>query len=263
MQLHFRKLGNGSPIIILHGLYGSSSNWLKEARTLQENHTVYVVDLRNHGNSPHSADISFELMAQDVYELIQHENLSKVTIVGHSMGGRVAMHFAQLYQDLIHKLIIVDIAPEAEKVSKYSLQNLKFHTNLVNALQNLPIEKISNITEANNLLEKDIPELAIRQFVLKNLKKDENKKYYWLLNIEAIKQNLEKLILDNGSINTKINCPTLFIKGELSPYIQPQNIELIKTIFPNVELKTIQGANHWVHKDKPNEFMSLIVNTQP
>lgn len=248
MKLNFRKVGEGSPVIVLHGLFGSSDNWLSIARKFSETHSFWLLDLRNHGQSPHSETHDYDSMVSDLNEFIEYHNLQTPIILGHSMGGKVAMKFAIDYPQKTKKLIVIDIAPKIYKPkSKY----------IVEALMDLDISQIKSRDEADSLLEKKIKHKHIRKFTLKNLYRKEDLSFGWRLNLASLNNNLETI---GGAFDESkpFNKDTLFIKGELSNYILQEDFDLITKIFTNSTIKTIQGAGHWVHTDKPDIVYEII-----
>mgnify|MGYP000176846956 CR=1 FL=1 len=248
MKLNFKTYGEGQVILILHGLFGSLDNWQTIAKKLAETHKVYLVDLRNHGKSPHSDNFSYEEMAADVAELIQDENLDKVSIIGHSMGGKTAMTFAVEYPHLLDKLIIVDIAPK-----KYR----PHHDEIIDALYSLDLKTISSRREADEVMQKSISNQGTRLFLLKNLNREKEGGYSWKMNLDMLTNNIESVI-DITEIPFPVSLPTLFIRGGDSGYILDTDFERIEELFPNSEIVTIENSGHWVHAEKPQELLEFI-----
>lgn len=250
MQLFYREFGQGKPFLILHGLFGMSDNWLTIGRRLAESYHVFLLDLRNHGQSPHSDEMSYPAMAEDLLEFIDEHHLEKPIVLGHSMGGKVAMQFALTFPDKISHLIVVDIAPRAYFHShfKYFLENLMV----------LNLEQFKTRTEIDRFLAEKIPQVAIRQFLLKNLKRNENQSFEWKINLPAIYHNLDQ-ILGGISAQTTFAGPTLFIKGEKSDYISERDETEIKKLFPGAQIKIIKGATHWVHADAPDRLLQEVL----
>lgn len=245
MKLHFRKYGEGYPLFILHGLFGTADNWNTLAKAYAEHFTTYVIDQRNHGHSPHSDEWNYEVMTQDLIELMDDEALSAIYLMGHSMGGKTAMFTACKHPYRIKKLIVSDIAPRFYPVH---------HTEILNALQSIPLHSINSRKEAETILEQSIPEFSIRQFLLKNLYwKDD--KLAWRFNLNVISQNIEevgKKLPDNWMFNG----PTLFVKGSKSEYIKSSDETDIKKHFPQGKIITIQNAGHWIHAEKTTEYLA-------
>lgn len=250
MKLNFKTFGEGKPLLILHGLFGSLDNWQTLGKQLAETHKVYLVDLRNHGKSPHSSEFSYEEMAKDVAELIQDEQLNKVSIIGHSMGGKTTMTFAVEFPQFVEKLVIVDIAPK-----KYA----PHHDEIIKALYSLDLSAISSRREADEEMKKSIENDGTRLFLLKNLNREKEGGYSWKMNLDMLSENIEKVI-DVTEIPFPIPLETLFIRGGSSGYILDSDFERIEELFPNSEIATIQNAGHWVHAEKPQELLSLIID---
>jgi len=248
MKLHFRELGEGQPMVILHGLFGFSDNWQTHAKKLAEYYRVILVDLRNHGHSEWSDDFSYELMAEDLHELFDELDLKKVILLGHSMGGKVAMLFAQMYPEYLEKLIVVDIG-----VKEYPMH----HQHILNGLHALDLSKINLRSEAERILTEHIDSDGVRQFLLKNLYWKEKGKLSWRMNIEVLERELPEIL---GALPEKeVMLPTLFIRGELSNYILDEDFDEIQSRFPDSELITIPNAGHWVHAEAPDEFIEKVL----
>ncbi len=249
MKLHFREIGTGQPVIILHGLFGSSDNWQTFGKNIAEKgYRVVLVDLRNHGLSPHAEAFTFEEMANDVKELINGENLADVVLMGHSLGGKTAMEFAKLFPEKLNGLIVVDIAPR-----RYAVH----HRQILDTLLQVDTNSLKSRSEAEELLKKGITDIGSRQFLLKNLYWKEKDRLDWRFNLKVINDKIENV---GGQITYSLpfSKPTLFIKGEKSDYIKYDDEREIFEIFTNVEIKTAPGAGHWVHADNP-EWMLVVV----
>jgi esterase len=263
MKLFFQKLGQGPPLIILHGLYGSSDNWITYARWLSEHFTIYLVDQRNHGRSPHSRGNSYELMAEDLRELITDENLDNVILLGHSMGGKTAMLFTALYPEKVKSLVVVDIGPGSYiSVDNYSPQAL-VHLNIANTMLSADLTKYNSRVDIERELTKTIKETTVRQFIMKNVSRSADNSFSWKLNVEEIAQALPAIMgaipldkVPEGKKNDHL--PVLFIKGEQSNYINSEQLLLIKKYFPSAQLEIIPGAGHWVHAEQPELFMHAL-----
>lgn len=253
MNLFFRKSGAGQPLIILHGLFGISDNWATLAKKLAEHFTIYAVDLRNHGQSPHSDQWKYWIMSEDILELIENEKLKNVILLGHSMGGKVGMYLTLDSPQLISKLIVCDIAPK-----KYPIGN----QDVVDALLKIHPEKLASRKEAEDLLAKDIKDNGTLQFLLKNLYHKENadgsKQFDWRFNLPVISKNLA-VVAEATDEPANSDIETLFIRGENSSYITKEDEPEIKRVFPRAMIKTISGAGHWVHADKPEEVFNTVM----
>ncbi len=253
VKLFFRKSGSGKPLIILHGLFGISDNWAALSKLWSGNFTVYAVDLRNHGQSPHSEEWNYKVMANDIIELMGDEKLSDIAILGHSMGGKVAMRLAIDYPMAVSKLIVVDIAPK-----QYPPHN----QDVVNALKKVDLDKIQSRKEAEEILREDLHEEGTIQFLLKNLHWKENaageKSLAWRFNLDVIGENLHEVY---AATLPPLTCNTeaLFIRGEKSQYVMQEDEADIKVLFPNSTIVTIPDAGHWVHADQPFPVFEAVL----
>ncbi len=249
MKLYYKDLGSGTPLILLHGLFGSSDNLFSIAKELAKKYHVYVVDERNHGNSPWSDIMNYDVMADDIKEFMEDHSLQNALIVGHSMGGKASMKIAQKYPELVRKLVVSDIAP------RYYAPH---HQTILAGLNGVNLETVQSRTDADNQLAAHIKDLPTRQFLLKNLGRDENGQFKWKINLNVITKQIEFV---GAGINDSevINMPALFVRGGKSDYIKVTDEPIIKRIFPNSTVKTIEGASHWIHADKPVEFINLIL----
>ena len=245
MNLHFNKYGEGKPLLILHGLFGMGDNWATMSRAYAEKgFSVYAIDLRNHGRSPHETTFSFDVMAEDIQQFIVDHELNKVSIIGHSMGGKVAMFFAAKYPDLIEKLIVVDIG------IKYYPPH---HHRVLAAIHALKPEYMDNRKDAEERLRQSLNEESIIQFLLKNLYWNEQEKLAWRFNVKAIESNIEEV----GKAlpeEFKIDIPALFVSGERSGYILEEDKAGIMRQFSDVNFVRIPAAGHWVHAENPEVF---------
>lgn len=249
MQLNFKVYGEGEPLIILHGLLGSLDNWKTAALELSNDYKVYIVDQRNHGKSPHSDKHTYDLMQQDVLELMNNEGIDKANIMGHSMGGKTAMLFAFKHPDRVERLIIVDIANKI-----YG----RGHDQIFNALMEVPIQSVESRNDVEQILAKYIPQKAVRLFLMKNLDRiGGSNNFKWKMNLHTLWGNYDK-ISEPLPFDKVFEGKTLFIKGAYSPYIETKDEPVIKKQFPNVIIKTVPNAGHWVHAESPKEFMKYL-----
>lgn len=248
MELNYKEFGQGEPIIILHGLFGTLDNWQTIAKHLAEDNSVYLLDQRNHGRSPHSDDFDYEIMAEDLHEFMENNWMYNATIIGHSMGGKVAMQFAMQYPDMVKQMIIVDIAPKAYEGG---------HQTIFDALLALDLDAISSRKEADAFLEARISDFGVRQFLLKNLSRDKSGQYYWKMNLPVIYRQYQAILGTIKGENTS-EVESLFIRGGRSQYIQDKDLPLIQNFFPNSTLKTIDKAGHWVHAEAPKALLTLV-----
>ncbi|HEU5291289.1 MAG TPA: alpha/beta fold hydrolase [Cyclobacteriaceae bacterium] len=256
MKLFFRELGQGQPFIILHGLMGSSDNWLTQAKLLADQYHLYMIDQRNHGQSSHSDDFDYKVLANDIKDFIQQHKLEKPVVLGHSMGGKAAMNFAISNPDLLDRLIIVDIAPKAYPIH---------HDNIVEGLKAIPINTLQSRNQADEILSGFVPEVDVRQFLLKNLARKQEGGFAWKINLPVIDKNLELISADIQFPGT-FNGQTLFVRGVNSNYVKDEDRARIKALFPNSTLITMD-TGHWVQAEKPQEFVEVVrnflANTKP
>jgi len=247
MKLNFKKIGNGNPLLILHGLFGSLENWGSLGKKFAENNLVYLIDLRNHGRSPHSEEMSYDLMADDLLELIQDENINSPIILGHSMGGKAALLFAEKYPKYLNKLIVADIGMKA-----YPMH----HDEILKGLNSVKLQEISSRNQAQQSIQVHINNIDIQQFLLKNLYWIEKGKLAWRMNLKEIEKNIEEILVKINIHKNPIN--TLFIRGEMSNYILEEDFEDILKSFPNAEIKTIPKVGHWLHAENPIDFYKIV-----
>ena len=248
-ELYYREMGEGSPLIILHGLFGASDNWLTLGRRFAENHKVYLVDQRNHGQSFHSDEFSYEAMAQDLEQFMTRHNIEQADILGHSMGGKTAMVFATTWPERVKKLLVADIGPQSYLVH---------HTTILKGLFSINLDTLASRKAADEQLTEYIPEMGIRQFLLKNLTR-KGEGFGWKINLPVIASSIEQ-IGKGLNQNTSYGKTALFVRGRRSDYIQDADINLIHSIFTNSKVETIEGAGHWLHAEKPQEFYDIASN---
>ena len=250
MKLFYRHFGEGQPLIILHGIFGISDNWVTLGKRLAAKFSVYIPDLRNHGQSPHSSTFNYIAMADDLMEFIEDHQLKNPMIIGHSMGGKVAMTFTLEHPEMVSKLVIVDISPR-----KYPGRNV--HFDMIAAMMAVDFDTVSTRDEVEAILEQSIPDRRIRLFVMKNLYRKTRNTFDWRLNLKAISANMD-YVFDGIDTPVQYTGPTLFIKGGNSDYISGEDFPLIYKNFPTANIRTIAGASHWVHADSPNELCRLF-----
>ncbi len=252
MELFFRKFGDEGKqaVIILHGLFGISDNWVSYGKQLADDgYEVFIPDQRNHGRTEHSDDFNYLALTNDLFDFIDTEEIESPILIGHSMGGKVAMRFAVSYPELVRKLIVVDIAPREYGPRKH-------HLSIIQTMLEVDLSKVHSRTDVSTYLKKGIADKRIRQFILKNLYRKNKDAFQWRLNLKAISDNLEKMF-DGIPEGIKYRGPVLFIKGGNSDYILSSDYKDIYTFFPYAEIATIEGATHWVHADNPEEFHKL------
>lgn len=247
MELSFKEIGAGMPLIILHGLFGSSDNWISIAKHLGETRKVILIDQRNHGDSPHSNEFNYGAMASDLKSFIDHHSINKFDLIGHSLGGKTAMFFSTQHPEKVENLIIVDIAPKQYPVH---------HDAIIEGLKSIDLVTLKSRNEADAILTKHVPLLGVRQFLLKNLKRTPEG-FRWKINLDVIETQIEE-VGKELPIKAYFNKPTLFIRGEMSNYIEDDDMALISLHFPLAKLSTVKRASHWVHAEQPDEFLGEV-----
>ncbi len=248
MQLHFREYGCGIPLIVLHGLFGSIQNWHTVSRELALQYHVFALDQRNHGDSPHSSEMNYALMARDVREFLDARSLRAAHVLGHSMGGKTAMQFALSYPEQVKTLIVADMAPRAYGPC---------HENIFNALHALDLKLFQSREEIEHALAGSICDRSVRRFLLKNLKHRTDGWFEWKLDLETIAHNYSALNAAIDSAGT-FPGPTLFIRGGNSDYVRDDDLSEIKQLFPAAEIETLPGVGHWLHSEDPKAFIELV-----
>ena len=249
IALNFRRYGDADPtVLMLHGLFGSAKNWHSQATSLAGDFSVFAVDLRNHGKSPHSDRIDYPSMAADVLALMDAQGLRQISILGHSMGGKVAMQLAMQAAGRVHKLVVVDIAPKAYR---------HHHDGVLEAMQTLDFDAHQTRQALDRALSERIPDNSVRQFILTNLARDaDTGSFTWQLNLPAIVANYARLAA--APSGEPFTGPSLFIKGAASDYIKASDRERIEALFPMARAKVIANAGHWPHAEKPRAFAKLV-----
>jgi esterase len=264
MELFYRKEGSGPVVVVVHGLYGSSDNWLNMGKRLANKHTVFLIDLRNHGNSGFSSSHTYEDMKEDLASFFKQHHIGHATLLGHSMGGKTAMWFAADYPEKVEKLVIADIAPKNYLLMNESSQ-YHLHQNILLAMQELDFGKVNNRSDVDELLAEKIDDPRIRSFLLKSVKKDKiTKKLNWQLNVDILYDHLDEIV---GGVNQQwfagripiTQYPVIFIRGLNSNYIMDADITLIKEIYPDASIVDIPGAGHWLHAEKPRQFEEAVM----
>ena len=251
MKLHSKIYGDkGQDLIVIHGLFGMSDNWNTLGKKFSKYCKTHLIDLRNHGRSPHSNDFNYEVMCRDILEYMEENNILDPIILGHSLGGKVAMKFAFTYPNKIEKLIVADIAPRQ--------YNSDFYKNLLATLYKLPLKDFDKREEIDNLLSFSYTDKGMRLFLLKNLYRNEKKEFAWRFNINVLLEKVQN-IQDASFVSGKLNVPTHFIRGSNSDYINSSDEILIKKHFTDFSICTIEGAGHWLHAEKPERFYDEVM----
>ncbi len=249
-MLYSKIDGLGKPLLILHGFLGMSDNWKTLAtQYAPEGFEVHAIDLRNHGRSFHSDDFSYEIMVQDILEYCQANNLTKIDLIGHSMGGKVAMLFATTYPEMVNKLIVADIGP------KFYPQH---HQSILAGLNAVDFSRKPSRTEVDEIVKNYIPDFGTRQFLLKSLYWQTPEQLAFRFNLAIFNKKIDEIgkALPENNIFEK---PTLFIRGGISNYILDEDFEGIKEHFPNSVLQTIPNVGHWLHAENPEMFFDLTL----
>lgn len=239
---------SGTPLLLLHGLFGSADNWGSIARYFAQKGPVISVDLRNHGRSPHHESQTYAEMAADVLAVCDHLNLEELHVLGHSLGGKVAMQFAMQWPQRVSKLIVVDMAMRA-----YA----DVHTPLIDAMLAVDLHQCASRGDVDKALAPAIPNLMVRQFLLTNLHKVDDR-LQWRLNLAALKANygqLQSALLP--PVATGLTMPSLFIRGERSDYVNAQDIHTISQHFTQAHFVSLP-TDHWVHAEQPQLFMQTV-----
>lgn len=249
MNLFYRTFGEGEPLFILHGLFGSSDNWVSLGKLFGENYRVIIPDLRNHGQSPHSDLWDYVAMAEDVHQLAGNLGYNKINLIGHSMGGKVAMQVADTYPGFVKKLVVADIGPK-----QYPVQ----HRTILDGMLGIKLEKLMSRREADERLSETVPELGVRQFLLKNLDRVSGKGFQWKLNLAVINEQIANVGVSTFP-SSKVSVPALFINGSKSGYLTEEDQKEISEHYNNVQFATIEDAGHWLHAEHPQAFMDKVM----
>lgn len=250
VKLHARQQGSGAHLISLHGLFGSLENLGMINRILGNELCVHGLDLRNHGRSPHSREMNYVAMAGDVLEYLDEQQLDQVYLLGHSMGGKVAMTLALKHPRRIAGLVVIDIAP----VTYYQ----RHHDRILAGLSSIDLNGLSQRNQADQHLSHFVAEKEIRQFLLKNLYKNDQGLYGWRANLGVIAEHYQEIMSGQQS-EYPFKGKTLFIKAGDSDYLVPEHQEVTLKLFPNAQVKIITGAGHWVHAQKPDLVSRTIL----
>jgi esterase len=252
LELNFKEYGTGDRnLIVLHGFLGSLDNWHTLATEwANAGLHVYSLDLRNHGKSPHTDEHTLQLMVDDLNDFMFQHHIPEATVLGHSMGGKVAMLFALLYPTLCTKLIVADIAPRLYK---------RGHDEVFDAIFQVSLDKITTRKEAEAAMKPYLGDFGTRQFILKSLERTEEGKYNWKFNLKTLFQDYDEII-KGIEVNTTYNKPALFVKGAQSAYIQASDEVRIAELFPLAGVQSVAEAGHWIHADQPKAFYQIVID---
>jgi esterase len=262
MNLFFRKYGEGPPLFILHGLYGSSDNWVTIAKKISSHFTVYLPDARNHGQSPHSNLHDYESMAGDLLELSMSLGIGRFFLAGHSMGGKCAMHFAIRNTGMIDGLLVADISPfTSENLTGKAYDQ---HSKILNTIIKSDLSGVQSRAEAETSLARDIQSEKIRGLIMKNLQRNKDGSFSWKINASGLLKNLNHILegipVPADSYQEITGFPVIFLKGEDSEYVSTSDIVKIQRLFPAAEMKIIKNAGHWLHADNPEAVTEALLS---
>lgn len=242
--LHYpSSKSNKSPLLIIHGLYGSARNWGVICKRMSDEREIFAVDQRNHGDSQWCETHDYFDMAEDIHEFLEH--LGSMAILGHSMGGKAAMVLSIMAPKLVEKLIIADIAPVS-----YSQDNTKY----IRAMKNVKLDKVTTRGDAIMQLAETVPEPELQSFFAQSL---DLKNKRWKLNLDVLEREMEKIV-SFPQMSGQYDKASLFVSGALSNYLQITHRPVIKKLFPKAEFATIENAGHWLHAEKPREFEAAV-----
>jgi len=247
MILHYQLTGSGPAVVLIHGLFGSFENLGSIARALSDEFQIINIDVRNHGRSAQSDEINYPLLAADLAETLAQLQITPYAIVGHSMGGKIAMEYALHHPEAVSRLVLADIAP----VSYHPR-----HHSIFAGLNSVDLATVASRAEADKQLAVHIHEAGVRQFLLKSLDKTDDG-FRWRFNLAALQTHYAELI-SAPQASGQFAGPALFIKGSESDYILPEHRPLIMQHFPAAQAKIIQGTGHWLHAEKPAAFNKLV-----
>lgn len=235
--------------MILHGFLGSSDNWQTLGRRFGESNTVFLIDLRNHGRSPHTSSHTYPELAEDLEAFMDEHFIQSCSLLGHSMGGKVAMQTALFIPERIHKLIVVDIAPKPYAGG---------HEEILQAMRSLVLDEISTRKEAEHLLQESIQDIGIVRFLMKNLSRDENGAFRWKVNLETLYRQYGEILKGVEKLHDPYPGPALFLKGEQSGYIREEDSPNMLELFPKAKVLSIPEAGHWVHAEQPDLLFDQV-----
>lgn len=250
VKLHHKEIGSGPALLIMHGLLGSLDNWSTISRSLAEYFTVFMLDLRNHGKSPHTEAFSYELMAKDVLRFIEDHEISLPHMIGHSMGGKVLFEMLRSGSDQLGKKIVLDIAPKAYP---------DVHFNILDVMEKMPLTQIRGRSEAEEWMKTYIDDQRVRQFILKNLDRNSHQEFEWKVNLSAVSKNYTN-ISSAISLDHIVDGEIYFVHGQLSDYVNHSDEDEIRCIFPQAKFIAVEGAGHWIHADQPQKLIEIIKN---
>jgi pimeloyl-ACP methyl ester carboxylesterase len=250
MELNYKTIGEGPPLLILHGLFGALDNWITLGRSFGENYQTFLLDQRNHGKSPHTTTHGYPEMAEDLIGFMDQQDIAQAILIGHSMGGKTIMEAALRYPDRVSGLVIADMAP---------VQYESHHDSVFRALEAIDFTEIENRVQAERIMQLHLQEPGVIQFLLKNIDRSGDGKYSWKMNLPVLKREYDR-ILEEIPGGRKYIGPTLALRGGKSPYVQEHHLPYFRELFPELELETISDAGHWVHAEAPGLFYEIVLN---
>jgi len=260
MKLFYREYGKGEPVIIVHGLFGMSDNWIPIAKSLASDFKVYLPDMRNHGKSPHSSVHTYNVMSSDLYEFTEELKLKNAVFIGHSMGGKTVLQFAENHPEKLASMIIIDISPQQYFPNTAFLKTALNHKVLLQSMQKINLKKAGNRKELTELLQTRFKDPFLLQLAQKNILKNKNNQFEWKINIKALDHNLFEIQREILLTDVVKSIKTLFIFGKDSPYFNTQNKILIQTRLPKAKINIINGSGHLIHIEKENDLIRTISN---
>jgi len=249
-QRTFAEGSDGTPLILLHGLLGSSRNWQTAGRLLEKAYPVTALDLRNHGESPHDSRMDYPVMAADVLYWMDLQKIERAHLLGHSMGGKVAMYLVTHYPDRFRSLTVVDIAPRAYP-PRWERE--------FSVMRRMPVGDFNRRSEAEEWLEPEISDWAFRKFLVTNLERDAEGGFRWIVNLKTLQDALPNLFKQVPEAGDRYDGPALFMRGERSRFVEEKDYPMMQEFFPSAVLETIDGAGHNVHFDQPQAFAACLL----
>ena len=250
MTLNYKTLGSGKPLVILHGLLGSLDNWVTVSKYLSKSYKIYIIDLPNHGKSYHSQVFSYEDMSNDLDSFFNKNGLTNFSLLGHSMGGKLALKYTDMFEDKIDKLIIVDIANKSYGINRFD--------HIFKAMFSISLNNLKSRSDADNAISNLIKNEGERNFILKNLKRTAYG-FKWTPNIMLLHRKLSD-ISSKINLRRKVKNNTLFLLGENSNYFNDEDENNLSDEFENYSIKKIQNSGHWVHAENPKDFITSVLD---
>lgn len=252
LELNYKQHSTeGPPMLVLHGLFGSLSNWNWHARKWAADFAVYTLDIRNHGASPHDEQMDYDVMAEDLRRFMDDHGMDDCLLLGHSMGGKAAMQFALRYPERVRALVVADISPVT-----YDDEDSE-HDDIFSGLLAINLDIVHSRKQADGVLEEYVEDEQVRQFLLSNLTRDRDGQFHWRINLPVLDRCYDKLRLGVDA-NDPYQGPVLFLKGDTSNYIDESHRDTVLRLFPSADIKVLKQAGHWLHAEKPESFNRLV-----